>query len=80
MFPTNDALSRTLGPEAPGYIRGCGFGAILTKVGVAEQIKCWNKAIYDELAELKAWKKQMQSILTSGSVDNKVRISYFCVY
>ena len=65
-------MARALGPEQPGCIRGCGFGVTFKKLAAQEQIKAWKKIVYDELMDLKEWKKKMEGMLLSGVETKKV--------
>lgn len=73
----DDALGRVLGREPPGYVRGRGFGATLKKLEVEGHIKSLKKSVYDELRDLKAWKQDIESLLSSGRLSKTVSSIYF---
>lgn len=61
-----------MGREPPGCIRGRGFGATLKKLEAEGHSKCLEKSVYDELRDLKAWKEEIQSLLSSGIISKTV--------
>ena len=62
-MPKEDALTRILGADQPGIMRGAGFGVTSKTLKMHQQNSAWTKSIHKELKDLKEWKKQMEDMI-----------------
>lgn len=71
---TEYPLTRALGLERPGCVRGRGFGVTLKTLEAQGINMAWRKNMEDQLQELKECTRQMQDLRPSSSINpNKVK-------